>query len=58
MCSTVLDIPGNMNNVRRARPSTETRRQDSVMKLKPGEDEAKKAESQSVQNPKENNRFV
>ena len=58
VCSTVLDIPGNRNNGRHARPSTETRTQDSVMKLKPGEDEAKKAESQSVQKRKENNRFV
>ena len=49
VCSTVLDIPCKRNNVRRARPSTETCTQDSVMKLKTGEDEAKKAESQSAQ---------
>ena len=53
-CSTVFDISCKRKNVRCARPSTETRTQDSVMKLKTGEDEAKKAESQNVQTPKEN----
>ena len=57
VCSTVADIPRNRINVRCARPSTETRTQDSVMKLKSGEDEAKEAESGNVQKPMEKNRF-
>ena len=57
VCSTVDDIPRNRNNVRCARPSTETRTQDSVTKLKSGEDEAKEAESENVQKSVEKNRF-
>ena len=48
VCSTVCDRPCKRNHMRCARPSTKTRTQDSVMKLKTGGEEAKKAESQNV----------